>query len=178
MSMRFATAIVSLSIVTSGCGLVRNLAATAPLAPSIPFKVIAPIKGAENHLSGPAQTLVVKSQTELNAFLATLPVTGTDGRGNPIPPMLPSLNFEQEQGVIVLFGAQSHEGYKGEISAIEEKADRFVVHSVRRLPKDDGIYAMQIVYPYHYVAMKRSEKPVEFAPTVDLPRPGPWWSIF
>ena len=163
----------------SGCGLVRNLTATIPATPSVAFRVISPTKEHQARFYNvPAQNVVFRTQSDVDNFLATLPIRARDGQGNPVPETLPPIDFSQEQGVLVLFGPQSHGGYSGEISAFEEQPSRFLVHPVRLLPSDEGGYLQAIVYPYQYIAIPRSEKPVEFAATVDRTSPGPWWSFF
>lgn len=167
--------VVAFMTLISGCGVVRNLYASVPIAPSVAFRVLSPSQEQkEKFNNAPAQTAVLRTQAEVDSFLAKL----TTSR-NPVPETLPALDFSKEQGVLVLFGPQPHSGYGGKIAAVEEQANRFLVHPVRLVPNNLlGGYAQMVVFPYQYIAIPRSEKPVEFAPTVDRPNLSPWWLIF
>lgn len=164
----------------SGCGMVRNIAGASPLAPSISFRVVSPASSHTGRFNIRAQNHVFRTQQEVDSFLATVPVTAFDGNGNQVSETLPAIDFSKEVGILVLFGAQSDGGYSGDISAIEEKQDRLIVHPLLWTHSNEpGVgYTMAIVYPYKYVAIPISSKPIEFASTVDRPRPSPWWSIF
>lgn len=49
---------------------------------------------------------------------------------------------------------------------IEEREDRFIVRSIRWLALPGTTTLQAVQQPVHYVSMKRSDKPVEFAETV------------
>lgn len=86
-------------------------------------------------------------------------------RADELEAKLP-LDFTREQGVFLLDELYSDSGPSIEIVAIEEKADRFVVHSIRWLSPPGQVSATVIQQPLHYVSMARSDKPVEFATPV------------
>lgn len=162
----------------SGCGIAHNIAASQPLAPSISFRVVSPTK--ERQLSfgkAPAQNAVFKSQQDVDAFLAKLTEEASASQGRNSEISLPPIDFAKEQGVLVLFGLAGSADV-GEISAIEEKADRFVVHSILWTSKKSDYTFAALSFPCQYVAMPRSDKPVEFAETVRRTRMNAWWEIF
>jgi len=170
---------VALLAFASGCGIVNNLSASVPVAPSIAFRAISPTQEHSAHFyEVPAQNAVFRTQSDVDSFLTKIANDQAERLGMSSSETLPEIDFSTEQGILVLFGAQAHGGYGGKIAAVEELPDRLIVHPVRELPSNQGIYAQMVVYPYHYVAIPRTEKPIDFASTVDRSKPGPWWFIF
>ncbi|MBO9540199.1 protease complex subunit PrcB family protein [bacterium] len=167
----------------SGCGIARNLASTLPIAPSISFRSIAPLAGEYSNLGGNTpRGFRIQSQEELhdalNSHLDEIPgMVDRKAYVDGLVSRLPVIDFTKDQGVLFLFGSQSSGGYEGKIAAIEEKSDRFVVHPILWTPSSGMTVTATVTYPYHYVAMPRSEKPMEFAPRVKREQPGPWYAI-
>lgn len=180
--MRSKVVLVSMAALlalVSGCGIVNNLSAAVPVAPSIAFRVISPTQDHSAYFyEVPAQNAVFRTQSDVDSFLSEISKSRAERLGMANSETLPKIDFSTEQGILVLFGAQAHGGYGGKIAAVEELPDRLVVHPVRELPNNQGIYAQMVIYPYHYIAIPRTEKPIDFASTVDRTTPGPWWAIF
>lgn len=175
--MKIRILLLSILVLTSlsGCGVARGISAVIPVAPSVPFRILS----SQAHFSGmPAQNHVFLSQADVDKFLAGVEPSQSDGSGNPIRDTLPTIDFGHEQGVLVLFGGQPDTGYSGSIAAIEEKGDRLLVHPVRWTPAGIGGYGQMIVFPYQFVALSRSDKPIDFAPTIDKASPTAWWLLF
>lgn len=169
--MKVFVAIVA-GLLVSGCSsplfnsfgslFVTEAARQAKNVPSIPFKSL--VRTGSGSLTDLGFTTVLRSQADLDALLASHRQTVM--AAYLLEPNLP-LDFAREQGVFLLDRPFSNGGGSIEIVAIEEKADRFVVRSIRWLPAPGQRVATIVQQPVHYVSMARSEKPVEFAEPVE-----------
>jgi hypothetical protein len=130
-------------------------------APSIPFKSL--VRTGSGGIKSEAFTMVLRSQADLEALLSSH--RETIMTAYQLEPNLP-LDFTREQGVFLLDRPYPNGGGSIEIVAIEEKADRFVVHSIRWLAPPGQNVSQMVQHPLHYVSMARSDKPVEFATPV------------
>lgn len=171
--------------ILSGCGVVRNIAASAPTPQSLSFRTVAPTPGSGSDvLDGiRASGLVARSQSELvrelvNRRYETEQVSDNQAYEAFLSKSIPTLDFSTEQGILATFGAQGNTCYRGEIVSVEERQDRIVVHTVLWAPRYGQSCGAAIVYPYHYVAIPKSAKPVEFREPVRKEVPGAWWQIF
>lgn len=175
MKITLIMIITSILSLLTGCGLIQNVTSAVPLAKSSQFRTISPTKVHTEDIPIPATNRIFKTQQEVDDFLASVPFTKGDERGNPVPATLPSIDFSTEIGILVTFGPQNSSGYLGTISAVEEKADKLIVHPLLQTPT--GITLGVVTYPYHYIAIPQTSKVIEFAPTVTRQQPPPWWSI-
>ena len=78
---------------------------------------------------------------------------------------IPKLDFKLEQGILVSTGMQGKPKVV-EVVAIEEQQTRLLVHTVQWESSPSEVAPDVISYPYHYVSIPRTSKPVEFAPMV------------
>ncbi|MNR86892.1 hypothetical protein D3C72_177490 [compost metagenome] len=131
-------------------------------APSIPFT--SRVRTGSGNITTDGYTTVLRSQAELEALLASHRATVLSAY--LLEPNLP-LDFAREQGVFLLDRPYRDGGGSIEIVAIEERADRFVVRSIRWLAPPGQSVTLAVQQPLHYVSMVRSEKPVEFAEPVE-----------
>lgn len=150
--------ILMASLSLSGCGAVRNLMSTLPPAPSIPFRTLSPSREFPNTSPGGQ---VFKSKAEVDEFLSKHPQGMFALDGSPVPETFPQIDFAKEEGVLVLFGVMPSTGYRGEVGAVEDKGDRLIVHAILR----GGGGGDMASFPWSYVAIARTDKPIEFAPT-------------
>lgn len=159
---------IAAGLLISGCSptffgslFVTEEARQAKNTPSVPFKSLVRTWSGQPTSEGFAA--ILRTQADLEALLASLGETIM--RADELEAKLP-LDFTREQGVFLLDELYSDSGPSIEIVAIEEKADRFVVHSIRWLSPPGQVSATVIQQPLHYVSMARSDKPVEFATPV------------
>lgn len=159
------------SLLVSGCSptffdsfgslYVTEEARQALGATSTPFKSLVRTGSGQTRREG--FTTVLRSQADLEALLASHRETIMGAY--ELEASLP-LDFTREQGVLLLDEPYPDLGASIEIVAIEEKADRFVVHSIRWLSPPGQANGQMVQQPLHYVSMARSDKPVEFAAPV------------
>ncbi|HBN09910.1 MAG TPA: hypothetical protein DD435_15135 [Cyanobacteria bacterium UBA8530] len=130
---------------------------------SIPFRTIY-----SNYIpfEMPNENRILNSQSELDQFFVEHPSNLNDGQRNRVPPPVEAIDFSTEQVIVVSFGAQSTGMIDCKIAIIEEQADRLLVHPVRWLPISEFVNAL-VSFPCHLVVVKRSTKPIEFAPILD-----------
>jgi hypothetical protein len=163
----FITALAAL--IVSGCSanlfdtfgslFVTAAARQAKYTPSIPFKSL--VRSGGGMIKDKGHATVLRSQEDLAALLASHrdTILSTYELESKLP-----LDFSQEQGVFLLDVAGDG---SIEIVSIEEKADRFIVRSIRWHAPPGKRRPTMVIQPVHYISMRRSEKPVEFAKPVD-----------
>jgi hypothetical protein len=142
--------------------------------PSIPFRTLVQTHNDAAHggrigIDLLPATSVIRSEEDVAAFLKAHPLGWAhDGSGRKLERTLPALDYAQEQGVSIILPAQSTGAIRCEIVAIEAQPDRYLVHTVRWLPPDDAVLTADMGWPWHYVAIPRADKPIAFAPVVDV----------
>jgi hypothetical protein len=144
---------------TFGSLFVTEEARQAKNAPSIPFTSL--IRSGSGSPKSEGFATVLRSQADLDALLASY--RDTIFSTYLLESKL-ALDFSQEQGVFLLdvVGDGSIE-----IVSIEEKPDRFIVRSIRWRAAPGERRPAIVIQPVHYISMRRSEKPVEFAAPVE-----------
>lgn len=105
----------------------------------------------------PASKAVFRSKEEWKSFVAQTVIR---------PDPFEALDFAQETGILVAYGESLGTNFV-EIVAIEEQGDRLFVHSVRWVPDPAVPERQGIGYPYHFVTIPKTERPIEFAPIQD-----------
>lgn len=129
-------------------------------AKSIPFRSL--IIG---EMVGPADNTwhaVLRTKDEQDTFWRSLA-----HQQYPRPVLPPLVDFEKEQGVMVLLGSQPTGMNWCEVVAISEQPHQFTVHTVLWKPPPEMSQTHDLGNPWHYVAMPRTTKPVVFAPVVE-----------
>jgi hypothetical protein len=81
------------------------------------------------------------------------------------PPPLPEVDFVTEQVVGIFVGMRSSSGYRVEITACRQAADRRIVEYVESQPPPGAITLAVMTSPFHLVKMPRSEDLIEFRAT-------------
>lgn len=74
-------------------------------------------------------------------------------------------DFSKEMVVAVFQGQRTSGGYSIEITDIVE-SDNFIIVSATAIEPSGGMATANLTYPAHFVACKKSEKPVELSVTV------------
>ncbi|MNS29692.1 hypothetical protein D3C72_617010 [compost metagenome] len=138
-------------------GLVPHVRLKGALeAPSLAFRTVL-----INSYAFPTEQVVytaVQSQAEHDALFARQAIPG--------PQPQPSPDFSKETGILAVFPSQYTGMIWGEITAVEERTDQVVVHTVIWEPNPGSTVTGDIGKPNHYVAIAKTTKPVTFAPTV------------
>ena len=89
---------VALLAFASGCGIVNNLSASVPVAPSIAFRVISPTQDHAAHFYDvPAQNAVFRTQSEVDSFLTRIANDQAERLGMSRSETLPAIDFSTEQ---------------------------------------------------------------------------------
>ncbi len=80
--------------------------------------------------------------------------------GRPMPP--PEVDFKKEMVLAAFMGEQNSGGYAVEIKDAVEEKGKLVVTVVERSPGPGSIVTQAITNPFHLVAVKRSDLPVQW----------------
>ncbi|MBO9541096.1 hypothetical protein J7643_10950 [bacterium] len=128
-------------------------------AKSIPYSNLE--QGADGTPDGPIFT-TFRSQQEVDDFLKAHPLIKA---GNS----LPNVDFSTHLAIFAQLAPQSTGQIKMEIVSIEEQDDQLLVHSVRWLPPEGTPTTQLSTWPYHYVSIQRTSKPIAFSPVVSAP---------
>lgn len=160
------------AVLVSGCsGLffdnlgslyVSDEAKKALRAPTLPFKTV--VRSGTGVVQDGGFSAIIRSQADLDAFFSShqeLSALAYELASKP------PLDFSQEQGLIIVDRPHTSGGDGIEITAIEEQAERLLVHSIRWHTPPGQRRPLMVTQPHHYVSMPRSDKPIEFAWPVD-----------
>ena len=94
--------VAALLALASGCGVVNNLSASVPVAPSIAFRVISPTQEHSAHFyEVPAQNAVFRTQSDVDGFLSKISSSRAERLGMSSSESLPEIDFSNEQGILV-----------------------------------------------------------------------------
>jgi hypothetical protein len=137
----------------SGSPLPEPVPAATPTA--LPFRTVFQSLHFAKQADHP-EVFVFRSDADVTAFAATHPGTAA----------ALTLDFNQEMGVLVLFGVQSS-WILGEIVGIDDPGPGLQVRTVRWVPDTPGEGLAALSDPAHYVAIPRSDKPVTLVPQAD-----------
>lgn len=131
--------------------------------PSLPFRTV---YQDDRYDRMPVKQQVLNSAEELSEFFTKQATDSTDSNFPSSPPV-DAIDFATEQVIAVSFGAQPL-GIGGSIAILEEQTERILVHPVRWLPAIGGFPDNPTIgWPCHLVAIKRTNKPIAFAQTLD-----------